>query len=116
MLIPHCLLRSRTLKRLGNGPVGTGTRRSALQSMTHKITYWRKESSDRLLGHRRLPENTGYQGQNQIQEDPQWESDLAESLRVKTVEEMPARQYLNLTAHMQSTLSPGNCSLPKLVF
>lgn len=50
---------------------------------------------------------------NQVTEDNQWESELAESLRVKTVEELPAGQDLKLT--MQATVSPGNCSLPKLV-
>lgn len=80
-----------------------------------RVMYWRKQSSGRLLGHIRLPENTGYQGQNQVREGLRWESDLAESLRVKTVEETPAGQDLNLTVHVQATVSPGNCSLPKLV-
>lgn len=63
----------------------------------------------------RLPENTGYHGQHQIREDTGWESELAESLRVKTVEEMQAAQDLKLTMQVQATVSPGNCSLPKLV-
>lgn len=63
----------------------------------------------------RLPENTGYRGQHQVREDVWWGSELAESLRVKTVEEMPARQALKLTMQVQATVSPGNCSLPKLV-
>lgn len=63
----------------------------------------------------RLPESMGYQGQNQVRDKSQWESDLAGSLRVKTVQEMPAGQDLNLTVHMQATVSPGNRSLPKLV-
>lgn len=50
-----------------------------------------------------------------MREVVQWESELAESLRVKTVEEMPAGHALKLTVQMQATVSPGNCSLPKLV-
>lgn len=63
----------------------------------------------------RLPENTGYHGEHQVREDIQWESELAESPRVKTVEEMPAGQALKLPMQVQTTVSPGNCSLPKLV-
>lgn len=63
----------------------------------------------------RLPENTGYHGQPQVREVVRWESELAESRRVKTVEEMPAGQDLKLTMQVQATVSPGNCSLAKLV-
>lgn len=63
----------------------------------------------------RLPENTVCHGQQEVREVVQWESELAESLRVKTVEEMPAGHALKLTVQMQATVSPGNCSLPKLV-
>jgi len=62
-----------------------------------------------------LPENTGYQEQNQVAEDSQWASDLAESPSVKTVKEMPAGEDLSLMMHMQATVSLGNCSSPKLV-
>lgn len=77
--------------------------------------YWRKQRPVGLPGFMRLPENTCYHGQNQVTEDNQWESELAESLRVKTVEELPAGQDLKLTMQVQATVSPGNCSLPKLV-
>lgn len=75
----------------------------------------RKQCPVGLPGLMRLPENTGFHGQNQVREDTQWESELAESPRVRTVEELPAGQDLKLTMQVQATVSPGNCSLPKLV-
>lgn len=100
-------------KGLGMGQLGPGIQHC--KAWYPRVMYWRKQSSDRLPGHMRLPENVGYWGQNQIREGPQWESNQAESLRVKTVEEMSAGRDLNLTVYMQATVSPGNCSLPKLV-
>lgn len=77
--------------------------------------YWRKQCPVKIPWAHEITKITGYYGQLQVREDIWWESELTESPRVKTVEEMPAGQDLKLKMQVQATVSPGNCSLSKLV-